>query len=73
MLHFSEVHPFPLEHSFTEISRDARIVAIENNYTGQFADLFHFESGLPIFHKILKYDGRPFSAMEIATRVKEAL
>jgi 2-oxoglutarate ferredoxin oxidoreductase subunit alpha len=73
MLQFSEVYPFPGKVVLEAISTDAKILAVENNYTGQFADLFHFETGLPIFHKILKYDGRPFSAMEIATRVKEAL
>lgn len=73
MLHFSEVYPFPAEYPFAALSNETRILAIENNYTGQFANLFHFETGLPIFKKILKYDGRPFSAREIARRVKGAL
>jgi len=73
MLQFSEVYPFPGRVVLGDLSKDSKILAIENNYTGQFADLFHFETGLPIFHKILKYDGRPFTAMEIATRVKEVL
>ena len=73
MLHFSEVYPFPSEGFPTALPNEARILAIENNYTGQFANLFHFETGLPIFQKILKYDGRPFSAREIVRRVKEVL
>ncbi len=73
MMHFSEVYPFPAGHAFGAIPDETRIVAIENNYTGQFADLFHLETGRPVFHKILKYDGRPFSAIEIAARVKDAL
>ena len=54
MLQFSEVYPFPGNHGLGTISGDTRILAVENNYTGQFADLFHFETGLPIFHKILE-------------------
>ena len=73
MLHFSEVYPFPSNLSSERIKQGARIIAVENNYTGQFADLFSFETGLPIFHKVRKYDGRPFSPQEIVEEVKARL
>jgi 2-oxoglutarate ferredoxin oxidoreductase subunit alpha len=70
MLHFSEIFPFPSKDFAREIEGNAKFFAIENNYAGQFADLFSFETGIPISHKILKYDGRPFSPQEITAQVK---
>jgi len=61
MLHFSEIYPFPSKDLAWEIKGKAKFFAIENSYAGQFADLFSFETGIPISQKILKYDGRPFS------------
>ena len=37
------------------------------------ADLFSRETGLSISQKILKFDGRPFTAQEIINNVKESL
>ena len=71
MVHFSEVFPFPSRDFLRNIGDHPRIFAVEQNYTGQFGDLFSFETGVTVFHKILKYDGRPFSPREIATQVKE--
>jgi 2-oxoglutarate ferredoxin oxidoreductase subunit alpha len=73
MLHFPEIYPFPPLDFLGSIGRNASILAVEGNYTGQFADWFQGETGLPISGKILKYDGRPFSPQEIAARVKERL
>ena len=73
MLHFTEIHPFPSKNFSTKILRNAKVFGVESNYTGQFADLFSFETGISIFHKILKYDGRPLSPQEIVTRVKERI
>ena len=73
MLHFSDIYPFVSGHFIEKIRKDARVFAVEGNYTGQFADLFSFETGIPIYHKILKYEGRPFTPGEIVTRVKERL
>ena len=72
-LHFSEVFPFPPGDFIKNLGGDTKIFAVEQNYTGQFADMFSFETGLRIFHKILKYDGRPFSSRDIVTRVKEKI
>jgi 2-oxoglutarate ferredoxin oxidoreductase subunit alpha len=73
MLHFREVYPFPSISLSDRISEKATVFAVENNYTGQFADLFSYETGIPIFHKILKYDGRPFSAEKIVTELKNEM
>ena len=73
MLHFCDVYPLGREGFSGRIGRDARVVAVENNYTGQFADLFHLETGIPVRDRILKYDGRPFSPEEVARRVRSLL
>ena len=74
MVHFSEIYPFPKRNkSFGKISKSTKIFAVENSYTGQFADLFGYETGLSIYHKILKYDGRPFAPQEITDAVQSRL
>jgi len=71
MLHFSEIYPFPSNGFAREIEGNGKFFAIENNYAGQFADLFGFETGIPVSQRVLKYDGRPFSPREIIAQVKE--
>ncbi len=73
MAHFSEIYPFPSMELSGVISKKTKVFAVECNYTGQFADLFRFETGVSIHHKILKYDGRPFSPKEIISEVKARL
>jgi 2-oxoglutarate ferredoxin oxidoreductase subunit alpha len=73
MLHFCDVYPLLREHVLDRIDKNARVMAVESNYTGQFADLFRRETGIPVTDRILKYDGRPFSAEEIAQQVKSLL
>lgn len=70
MLHFCDVYPLRREALSGRIGRNARVIAVENNYTGQFADLFHRETGIPVRDRILKYDGRPFSPEEIVRQVR---
>jgi 2-oxoglutarate ferredoxin oxidoreductase subunit alpha len=70
MIHYSELFPFNPRHVATEALEKANIVAVENNYTGQFADFFHKETGLFIDQKILRYDGRPFTARDIIEQIQ---
>jgi 2-oxoglutarate/2-oxoacid ferredoxin oxidoreductase subunit alpha len=65
LLHFPWVYPLPRGAEET-LRRAKRIVVVENNMTGQFADLIRRETNLPIQSRILKYDGRPFSVEELA-------
>jgi 2-oxoglutarate ferredoxin oxidoreductase subunit alpha len=73
MAHFSEIYPFTMTNLSGDISKDIKVFAVEGNYTGQFADLFQSETGIPIHHKILKYDGRPITPQDIVTEVKEKM
>jgi 2-oxoglutarate ferredoxin oxidoreductase subunit alpha len=63
MLHFSEVYPFPMTNvfNFLELLNNAkRTICIENNVSGQFAQLMRMETGFEFGSKINKFDGRPF-------------
>ncbi|MGD8256484.1 MAG: 2-oxoacid:acceptor oxidoreductase subunit alpha [Desulfobacterales bacterium] len=71
MIHYSELFPFNPRHVAAAELRKAKIVAVENNYTGQFADFFSKETGLSIDQRILKYDGRPFTSREIVDQIKD--
>lgn len=43
---------------------------MENNATGQFANLLKLEYGVKISDTILKYDGDPFSVEEVVQKLK---
>lgn len=73
MFHYCDVYPLAREGLADRIGENARVIGVEGNYTGQFADLFQLETGIPVTDRILKYDGRPFSAEEIARRVRDLL
>ena len=70
MIHYSELFPLNRRHIAIEDFRKAKIIAVENNFSGQFADLFSRQTGLSIDQRILKYDGRPFTSCEIVDRIK---
>ena len=63
--------PFPVE-QVTEVLKDAKgSVIIENNKTSQLGGLIKEHTGLDIEHKLLKYDGRPFSPEQIYESIKK--
>ncbi len=70
MIHYSELFPFNPRHVEVAKLRKSKIIAVENNFTGQFAEFFSQATGLSIDQKILKYDGRPFTAREIVDRIE---
>jgi len=46
---------------------------VECNATGQFADLLEQAAGCRIDHRILKYDGLPFTVEDLVARLRAAL
>lgn len=68
-LYFKQV--YPLHEKVLEYFEKAdKVVCIENNATGQFAKLIRQETGFNIEHKILKYNGLPFSVEELVSKIK---
>ncbi len=70
MLHLSEIYPFPRESVMAKLGFSQKIFTVEHNATGQLARLMTAETRIKVTDKILKYDGRPFSAMELVNRVE---
>jgi len=73
MLHFCDVHPLARAGLPGWIGENASVIGVESNYTGQFSDLFRLETGIPVTHRILKYDGRPLSPEEVARKARSLL
>jgi 2-oxoglutarate ferredoxin oxidoreductase subunit alpha len=70
-LHFVDVWPMNEAAVSAELERARTLIAVEQNYTAQLANVVRQVTGRKVDGKILKYDGRPFSSNEIAARVKE--
>jgi 2-oxoglutarate ferredoxin oxidoreductase subunit alpha len=72
-LHYHDIWPFPTARTEEVLGRARQVVDVENNYTGQLALVIRMMTGINIPHKILKYDGRPFSGEEVARKVREGV
>lgn len=68
---FGDVYPLP-QKLFRKYSKQAKhIINIEQNATGQLADLIAEATGVFCTSSILKYDGRQISGDEIAEKLRE--
>lgn len=68
--HYIFISPWP--QSFTERLKGLKakkIVAVENNFSGQLADLISQNNQLKV-EKMTKYDGRPFFLEELVEKIK---
>ena len=59
--------PFPADGVGEILRRAKRIVSVEENYTGQLANLVQEQTGVMIKDRINKFDGRPFSEDEMVS------
>ncbi len=62
--------PFPAEAIAPLIEDASPLVAVESNYSGQFAELLRAHTGRASDHLILKYNGRPMSGQEVYWALK---
>lgn len=70
-LHFIQVYPIS-QRVLDYFKNINKIICIENNFAGQFANLLKLELNISVDEKILKYNGLPFSIEELTTRISEA-
>jgi len=68
-LHFSQVFPLVPETFMEHFARAGAVVMVEANATGQFAELIRAKTGTLIAKRVLRYDGRPFTAKYILDRL----
>lgn len=64
--------PFPKEKLENALSGVNKIICIENNATGQLANLMNC-FGIKVSQKILKYDGRPFFLEELEAEIRRQI
>jgi 2-oxoglutarate ferredoxin oxidoreductase subunit alpha len=55
------------------LKKSKKVIAIENNSTGQFADLIMRYTGFEIKERILKYNGLQFTVEELIKKIEEKL
>ncbi|MFS8640730.1 MAG: 2-oxoacid:acceptor oxidoreductase subunit alpha [Symbiobacteriaceae bacterium] len=70
MLHFGDVWPFPVERALPALKKIRRAVAVEQNYTAQFARLLRMMTGFEVHATVNKFDGRPMSPQEIIAQIE---
>ena len=71
-LHFKQVYPLHPD-TITFIKKAKKTVIVENNGTAQFSQLIRMQTGFDMDHKILKYNGLPFSVEELEEQLKSIL
>lgn len=72
MYHFTDMWPFPAD-ALGKLPKKARLVSVENNATGQFARLLRMETGITVPYSVLRYDGRPLLADDVASTIREGI
>jgi 2-oxoglutarate ferredoxin oxidoreductase subunit alpha len=65
--------PLPAEALTKALGRARRRIAVETNYSGQFAGLIREQTGITMDHLIVKYNGRPISTDELYEALKGLL
>ena len=72
MLHFPQIYPLPKQ-TGDLLARPRHLIVVENNATGQFAGLLQRHTGRRADHRILKYDGLPFTVEELTKTLRGLL
>jgi 2-oxoglutarate ferredoxin oxidoreductase subunit alpha len=67
------MRPFPAKEVGEILNRAKATVLIEANYSGQLGALLREQTGVLLDHRVLKYDGRPFSRNEVVEGVEGVL
>ena len=71
LLSFSDVWPLPTERLADLLQQNPKLVVVEGNSEGQFAQLIRQETGQEADYNLLKYDGRPFHGPELYHRLQK--
>ncbi len=70
-LHFLQVYPLP--DAAKKLLSRKKIIVLEGNFSGQFANLLTLEYKVKISGNILKYDGNPFSVEEVVAEIQKQI
>jgi 2-oxoglutarate ferredoxin oxidoreductase subunit alpha len=72
LLHFKQVYPLHPD-TIAYLKKARMTLIVENNGTAQFGQLIRLQTGIDMNHKILKYNGLPFSVEELETQLNLVL
>jgi len=72
-LEYCYVFPFHADETKKILKGASTTMAVEGNYTGQFARLLRAETGIGMNHHLHKYDGEPFEPRHIVSKIKEVM
>lgn len=73
-VHVRLIHPFPIEQVRPFIESARNVLVVENNATGQLANIIKMNMGYnDKIYNLLKFDGDPFHAKHIYLGIKELL
>ena len=67
------MRPFPTEEVLPILQRAGKVVCFDGNFSEQLAQLVRSETGFQPHHRVVKYDGRPFSEDEVVTALEKAV
>jgi 2-oxoglutarate ferredoxin oxidoreductase subunit alpha len=67
------LHPLPKEYLADALTKEQRIIAVENNYSAQLAEIVREKTGIQANFRVLKYNGRPMSTTEVYGALKNIL
>jgi 2-oxoglutarate ferredoxin oxidoreductase subunit alpha len=67
------MHPLPKEYVTNALRNAEKIIAVENNYSGQLAEIVREKTGILANFRVLKYNGRPMSTTEVYAALKNIL
>ena len=71
--HLDHVWPFPAESVAALAAKSKRVVTVEQNYSGQLAQLLLQECGLRAAGTVRRNDGRQFSVAEVEAGLEELI
>ncbi|OGI25975.1 MAG: 2-oxoacid:ferredoxin oxidoreductase subunit alpha [Candidatus Moranbacteria bacterium RIFCSPHIGHO2_12_FULL_54_9] len=70
-LHFHQVYPLPVKAKKLFVKK--KVIVLENNAGGQFANLLLLEYGIKVSDTVLQYDGNPFAVEDVVARLRALL
>jgi 2-oxoglutarate ferredoxin oxidoreductase subunit alpha len=73
MVHLSHVWPFPVDAVAGLIGKNKRALTVEQNFSGQLAQLLLQECGVRAAGTVRRYDGRQFTVAEVEAGLEELI
>jgi len=73
MVHLDHVWPFPSDAVVRAATSGRRVVTVEQNYSGQLAQLLMQECGVRAAGTVRRYDGRQFAVAEVEAGLEELI